>query len=84
MRIFDNVTPNNNQVISLDYIEIEPLKLECQHFVTCIENKTKARSDGENGYEVVKVLEDAEKLMLGETKMKELDNLNYVSSRSKR
>lgn len=84
LRIFDNTTPNNNQVISLDYIEIEPLKLECQHFVTCIENKTKARSDGENGYEVVKVLEDAEKLMLGEAKMKQLDNVSYVSSRSKR
>ena len=84
LRIFDNLTPKNNQVVSLDYIEIEPLKLECQHFVTCIENKSKARSDGENGYEVVKVLEDAEKLMLGETKMKELDNVSYVSSRFKR
>ena len=84
LRIFDNTTPNNNQVISFDYIEIEPLKLECQHFVKCIENKTKARSDGENGYEVVKVLEDAEKLMLGEAKMKQLDNVSYVSSRSKR
>lgn len=84
LQIFDNVKPKTNQVVSLDYIEIEPLKLECQHFVTCIENKTKARSDGENGYEVVKVLEEAEKLMLGETKMKQLDNIDYVSSRTKR
>lgn len=84
LQIFDNIKPKTNQVVSLDYIEIEPLKLECQHFVTCIENKTKARSDGENGYEVVKVLEEAEKLMLGETKMKQLDNIDYVSSRTKR
>ena len=84
LQIFDNVKPKTNQSVSLDYIEIEPLKLECQHFVTCIENKTKARSDGENGYEVVKVLEEAEKLMLGETKMKQLDNIDYVSSRTKR
>ncbi len=84
LQIFDNVKPKTNQIVSLDYIEIEPLKLECQHFVTCIENKTKARSDGENGYEVVKVLEEAEKLMLGETKMKQLDNIDYVSSRTKR
>ncbi|UKI41935.1 MAG: hypothetical protein L6V95_02665 [Candidatus Melainabacteria bacterium] len=49
-----------------------------------MKNKTKARSDGENGYEVVKVLEEAEKLMLGETKMKQLDNIDYVSSRTKR
>lgn len=84
LQIFDNIKPKTNQIVSLDYIEIEPLKLECQHFVTCIENKTKARSDGENGYEVVKVLEEAEKLMLGETKMKQLDNIDYVSSRTKR
>ena len=84
LQIFDNIKPKTNQVVSLDYIEIEPLKLECQHFVTCIENKTKARSDGENGYEVVKFLEEAEKLMLGETKMKQLDNIDYVSSRTKR
>lgn len=84
LQIFDNVKPKTNQIVSLDYIEIEPLKLECQHFVTCIENKTKARSDGENGYGVVKVLEEAEKLMLGETKMKQLDNIDYVSSRTKR
>ncbi len=84
LQIFDNTTSKNNQIITFDYIEIEPLKLECQHFVTCMENKSKARSDGENGYEVVKVLEDAEKLMLGETKMKQLDNIDYVLSRSKR
>lgn len=84
LQIFDNTTSKNNQIITFDYLEIEPLKLECQHFVTCMENKSKARSDGENGYEVVKVLEDAEKLMLGETKMKQLDNIDYVLSRSKR
>ena len=38
LQIFDNVKPKTNQIVSLDYIEIEPLKLECQHFVTCIEN----------------------------------------------
>ena len=34
LQIFDNIKPKTNQIVSLDYIEIEPLKLECQHFVT--------------------------------------------------
>jgi len=68
--------------VPLDYIEIEPLKLECQHFIKCIENHQKARSDGENGYNVVKILEEAEQIMLGERR-KALDNYNFALSRSK-
>jgi predicted dehydrogenase len=35
----------------------EPLRIECQHFVDCIENGTTPRSDGEAGLRVVRVLE---------------------------
>ena len=49
----------------------------------CIETGQKARSDGENGYEVVKLLEDAEKIMLGE-RAKNLDEYNFALSRSKK
>jgi predicted dehydrogenase len=38
----------------------EPLKIECKHFLECIRNKKKPRSDGESGLRVVKVLEAAE------------------------
>ena len=38
---------------------IEPLKLECMHFIDCIEKDRKPRSDGENGLEVVRILEAA-------------------------
>ena len=44
-----------------DYLEIEPLKLECQHFITCVKTGQTPRTDGQNGYKVVKILEDAEK-----------------------
>src|SRR5574344_1669294 len=64
LQVFDNFA-NNSVDIKLDYLEIEPLKLECQHFVSCCENGTKARSDGENGFLVTKILEEAEKIMLG-------------------
>jgi len=35
----------------------EPLRLECQHFIDCIESDTAPRSDGADGLRVVKVLE---------------------------
>ena len=49
----------------------------------CIEQGKPARSDGHNGFNVVKVLEEAEKIMLGE-KVKALDNVNFALSRSKK
>ena len=64
------------------YLEIEPLKLACQHFVNCCATGHKARSDGENGYTVVSILEEAEKLMLG-AKVEELNNKDFALSRMK-
>lgn len=40
---------------------IEPLKLECQHFINSIKNNTPPLSDGENGLTVLKVLTAAQK-----------------------
>ena len=44
----------------------EPLRVEMKHFAECIQKNQTPVSDGQNGYEVVKVLETAEKsLRLG-------------------
>ena len=83
MVIFANFTAMNTQNIELDYLEIESHKLECQHFISCCEKGPKARSDGENGYTVVSILEEAEKIMLGE-KVKKLDEINFALSRTKK
>ncbi len=83
LQIFDSNSPKVSKNEALDYIEIEPLKLECQHFLNCIINGKQARSDGHNGFNVVKVLEEAEKIMLGD-KVKRLDNVNFALSRSKK
>jgi len=37
----------------------EPLKVECQHFVDCVENATRPDSSGYEGLEVVRILEAA-------------------------
>jgi UDP-2-acetamido-3-amino-2,3-dideoxy-glucuronate N-acetyltransferase len=80
--VYDNFTPDKKTVDYPDYLEIEPLKLECQHFLNCIKNKMKPRSDGFNGYYVVKILEEAEKIMLGGA-CDVLNNIQFAASRSK-
>ena len=80
--IYDNFIKDATQNIKLDYLEIEPLKLECQHFISCCESGKKARSDGDNGFMVTSTLEQAEKIMLGE-RAKKLDEVNFALSRMK-
>ncbi len=46
-----------------EYLAIEPLKLECQHFINAIRDNRPPKTDGPNGYTVVRVLEEAEKLL---------------------
>ena len=82
LKVYDNFVPANTQDYPIDYLEIEPLKLECQHFVHCCESGQKARSDGENGYKVISVLEEAEKIMLG-SRVEELDKKDFALSRMK-
>lgn len=43
---------------------IEPLRIQCQHFVDCIWNGSEPRSSGAVGLKVVKVLEAAQKSLL--------------------
>jgi predicted dehydrogenase len=40
---------------------VEPLKLECQHFIDCVSNNKKPLTDGVNGLEVLKVLTASQK-----------------------
>jgi len=42
------------------YLNEEPLRLECQHFLDCLRNKETPLSDGLGGYQVVKLLEQAD------------------------
>lgn len=80
LQIFNNFEPNKQDIEYPDYLEIEPLKLECQHFLQCIKDSITPRSDGTNGYEVVKILEEADKIMLGKD-FNKLNEYNFVSSR---
>lgn len=80
LQIFNNFAPGKQDIEYPDYLEIEPLKLECQHFINCIQEGLTPRSDGTNGYEIVKMLEEADKIMLGQ-EFDKLDKYEFVSSR---
>ena len=82
LKVYDNKKGSQDDIEVFDYLEIEPLKLECQHFLNCIEHDKTPRSDGENGYMIVSILETAENMMLG-NKKKLLDNHQFKLSRSK-
>jgi UDP-2-acetamido-3-amino-2,3-dideoxy-glucuronate N-acetyltransferase len=43
--------------------EAEPLRLECEHFLSCIKNRHPAITDGQEGLRVLKVLNAAQKSM---------------------
>jgi predicted dehydrogenase len=45
---------------------VQPLELECQHFLDCLSSRQKPRSDGWNGVAVVEVLERAQQAMNGQ------------------
>lgn len=65
LQVFDSSVPGKVTAEVLEFVDIEPLKLECQHYINCIENRVKPRSDGENGFAAVQSLETAEKMLLG-------------------
>jgi predicted dehydrogenase len=50
----------------------EPLKLECEHFLHCITEGKRPRSDGWAGLRVVKILETANRSLLDGGRREEL------------
>jgi predicted dehydrogenase/acetyltransferase-like isoleucine patch superfamily enzyme len=48
--------PTKGEAETVDIIQDEPLKCECQHFLDCIMNGGKPKTDGHEGLRVLKVL----------------------------
>ncbi|MGZ4184892.1 MAG: Gfo/Idh/MocA family protein [Solirubrobacteraceae bacterium] len=48
----------------------EPLRVECEHFVECIREGKRPRSDGENGLRVVRVLEELQHSLDGSLRVR--------------
>lgn len=53
-----------------DYPDLEPLHLECEHFLQCIATGKRPRTDANNAYHVVKILSDVEKRLSARPSLK--------------
>ena len=69
--------PKKADFEALQIDSVEPLKVECQHFLDCIQKGNRPRTDGEEGLNVLKVLDASQKslikgitIMLNKKKMK--------------
>lgn len=51
----------------------EPLNTECRHFLECVRDRTKPRTDGENGLQVLKILHAADRSMRSQGRPAKLD-----------
>ena len=49
--------PRQTSETTLFFDETEPLRLECEHFLTCVRERKRPRTDGENALRVLRTLE---------------------------
>lgn len=55
----------------------EPLKEECNHFINCIGTRKKPKTDGNEGYNVLKILQSSQKSLENNSKTVSINNKNY-------
>jgi predicted dehydrogenase len=59
----------SGEIFSPRLPNVEPLRVECEHFITCIAEGTVPRSDGASGLRVVRVLEALQHSLDGSTRV---------------
>jgi predicted dehydrogenase/acetyltransferase-like isoleucine patch superfamily enzyme len=52
--------PTKGKPERVDILQDEPLKLECRHFLECLQNGKKPKTDGHEGLSVLKILKAAQ------------------------
>ena len=58
--------PHKQEATPVEFNMAEPLKLECQHFLECLETRSKPRTDGSSGLKVLKVLDACQRSLQGQ------------------
>jgi UDP-2-acetamido-3-amino-2,3-dideoxy-glucuronate N-acetyltransferase len=67
LRLFEQDEKGKLLEESPEYLSLEPLKLECQHFINCIRFGMAPKTGGLNGNSVVRIIETAERMMTVES-----------------
>lgn len=56
-----HLVPRQTSETTLFFEETEPLRLECEHFLACVRDRARPRTDGANGLRVLRVLEASQR-----------------------
>ncbi|MBN1593527.1 MAG: gfo/Idh/MocA family oxidoreductase, partial [Candidatus Coatesbacteria bacterium] len=59
----DSITLRFGDIYSPRIEVKEPLRIECEHFIKCVESGERPLTDGEDGLRVVRALEIAEEAL---------------------
>jgi len=49
--------PRRQEVTPVEFNMVEPLKLECEHFLDCLKSRHKPKTDGSSGLKVLQILD---------------------------
>ena len=60
-RVEDELVPHRVEATPVEYDEGEPLRAECQHFIDCVRERGRPRTDGWNGLRVLAVLQASQR-----------------------
>jgi UDP-2-acetamido-3-amino-2,3-dideoxy-glucuronate N-acetyltransferase len=64
--IEDVPVPHKQEATPVEFAMAEPLRLECQHFLECLETRAKPRTDGSSGLKVLRVLDACQRSLQGQ------------------
>ena len=71
--------PEKADVVPVPLEAAEPLKLECEHFIECIKNNQRPRTDGFEGLHVLEVLDAAQRSLYSKTTISLNHSLPYFA-----
>lgn len=57
--------PRKQEATVVQFTMSEPLKLECEHFINCLETRSRPRTDGSSGLKILKVLDACQRSLQG-------------------
>jgi len=57
--------PHKQEATPVEFAVAEPLRLECQHFLDCLETRANPRTDGASGLRVLRVLDACQRSLQG-------------------
>ncbi|KKD37946.1 Gfo/Idh/MocA family protein [Limnoraphis robusta] len=61
----ENFNNRDEGSYEVEVADTQPLKIECEHFLDCVQTRKRPRSDGWNGVAVVNILEKATEMLHG-------------------